>query len=180
VGQLVLAAAEESTSDWSGPVILTLCISVLALLVSITAIAWQVISWRRSGARLRVVTKQGIVGSPPDGRWFISVDISNTGRLATEISRVGFQLSRADERQQIVDFQDVLGMPITLPRSLAPGASTSVMYDPARLLDTLRGHGLTGKWARPYADTGHGRTLGRRRKDLGSITERLTRANREM
>ena len=70
-------------------------------------------------------------------------------------------------------------MPITLPRSLAPGASTSVMYDPARLLNTLRSEGLTGKRARPYVETGHGRALGHRR-DLGSMAERLTRANREM
>ena len=40
------------TSSWTGPVILTLCLSLLALLVSITAFVWQVISLRISGARV--------------------------------------------------------------------------------------------------------------------------------
>lgn len=167
-----------TASVWSGPQVLTLCLSVLALMLSITALAWQVISWRRSGPRLRVVTTQGIVGSPPNGCWFIAVEISNTGRLATEISQVGFQLSRGEKRRHIVDLEDVLGIPIELPRTLAPGASTSVMYAPQRLLEALRDQGLHGKKAHPFASTGTGRTLGRHRRDIGSMAEELARANR--
>ncbi|RIS78132.1 hypothetical protein [Mycobacteroides abscessus] len=161
------------TSPWTGPVILTLCLSVLALLVSVTALVWQVISWRRSGARLHVATKWGIAGSPPGGRWFISIEARNTGRLATEINQVGFQMSKAEERRQILDFEDVLGMPIQLPRTLAAGGTTSVMYAADRLLATLHNEGLTAKDARPFVDTGAGRTLGRRKQDLQEMARKL-------
>lgn len=161
------------TSPWTGPVILTLCLSVLALLVSVTALVWQVISWRRSGARLRVATKWGIAGVPPAARWFISIEACNIGRLATEINQIGFQMSKSEERQQIVDFEDVLGMPIQLPRTLAAGGTTSVMYAADRLLTTLNHEGLTGKDARPYVDTGAGRTFGRRKQDLREMARKL-------
>lgn len=157
------------TTPWTGPAILTLCLSVLALLVSVTALGWQVISWRRSGARLHVATKWGNAG----GRWFISIEARNTGRLATEIGQVGFQLSSAEKRRQVVDFEDVLGMPIQLPRTLAPGGTTSVMYAADRLLATLHKEGLTGRGSRPYVDTGAGRTLGRRKRDLHEMALKL-------
>lgn len=161
------------TSPWTGPVIFTLCLSVLAVLVSVTALGWQMVSWRRSGARLHVATKWGIAGVPPAARWFISVEARNTGRLATEIDQVGFQMSKAEERRQIVDFEDVLGMPIQLPRTLAAGGTTSVMYAADRLLATLHNERLTGKGARPYVDTGAGRTLGRHKQDLREMVRKL-------
>jgi hypothetical protein len=141
--------------------------------VSITVLVWQVISWRRSGARLHVATKWGIAGVPPTARWFISIEARNTGRLATEINQVGFQMAQAEERRQIVDFEDVLGMPIQLPRTLAAGGTTSVMYAADRLLATLHNEGLTGKDARPYVDTGAGRTFGRRKQDLCEMARKL-------
>lgn len=122
------------------------------------------ISWHRSGAQLRVVSKWGVAGSPPNLRWFISIEVSNTGRLATEITQVGFHLPRKESRQQIVDFEDVLGMPIAFPRTLAPGA-TSVMYAADRLLAVLTEERLTGKRARPCADTASGRVYGRPRRN---------------
>jgi hypothetical protein len=162
------------TSPWTWPVILTLCFSAVALVLSVVSFGWQVISWRRSGAQMRVVTKWGIAGTPSDGVWFLAVDATNTGRLATEINQIGFQLSRRDKRHTIVLFQDALGRPITLPIPLAPGASTSVMYRPGDLLEVLRREGLTGKRARPFAATGHGRTTGPR-KDLRAMAEELNR-----
>lgn len=162
------------TSPWTGPVILTLCFSAVALVLSVVSFGWQVISWRRSGAQMRVVTKWGIAGSPPDGVWFLAVEATNTGRLATEVNQIGFQLSRREKRQTIVLFQDAIGRPITLPIQLPPGASTSVMYRPSDLLEVLRREGLAGKRARPFAATGHGHTLGPR-KNLRSMAAELNR-----
>ncbi len=72
----------------------------------------------------------------------------NAGRLATEIDQVGFQMSKAEERRQIVGFKDVLGMPIQLPRTLGAGGTTSVMYAADRVLAMLHSERLTGKDAR--------------------------------
>jgi len=44
------------------PVILTLCISLLALAVAGISLRWQIISWRRSGPRVSVKTVSGIGG----------------------------------------------------------------------------------------------------------------------
>lgn len=40
---------------------------------------------------------------------FVSIEINNGGRLATEISQMAFQLSRLDDRKQVLMFRDVLG-----------------------------------------------------------------------
>lgn len=150
-----------SGSSWSGPAVAALTMSILALAVSVFALGWQVVSWRRSGARLKVAIRQGLAGFD-EGHWFIGVEIRNTGRLATEISNAGFQLSRKESRRQIVDLVDVMGQRITLPRTLEPGATTTIYYDAHRLLATLDNDAVDGVGARAYADTAHGRTHGRR------------------
>jgi hypothetical protein len=144
------------TSPWTGPVILTLCVSVLALVVSAVALGWQVVSWRRSGPRVRVTSKSGFAGTEP----FVSIEITNAGRLATEISQMAFQLSRLDDRKQVLMFRDVLGALVTLPMPLAAGATVSKMFAAGAVLEVLDSNEFAGTEARPYAVTGHGRTEG--------------------
>jgi hypothetical protein len=170
-GQTLVATAETTISSWTGPVVLTLCLSVLALLVSITALVWQVISWRRNGPRVRVASKWGFAGATP----FISIEITNAGRMATEVNQLGFQLSEVDDRQHIAMVRDVLRMPVTLPIPLAPGATVSKMYAASDVLEVMQNFELTGTEARPYADTGHGRTEGDQ-CDLRARAERLVAA----
>lgn len=164
------------TPIWTGPVILTLCISSAAFLLSIIALAWQVISWRRSGARLKVTTTWGVFDTPAGtGRWFLGITVRNRGRLATEIDQIGFQLPRwRQHRQLVVPTMDAMGSPIQRPIPLGPGASTSLTFDVPSTLAGLRQAGLSGKGARPFADTGHGRTRGGRR-NIGKMLEELNR-----
>jgi hypothetical protein len=141
-------------------VILTLCISSAAFLLSTISLIWQVISWRRSGARLKVTTTWGIFDTPlGTGRWFLGITVRNQGRLATEIDQIGFH---------------ALGRPLQQSIPLGAGASTSVMFDVPGTLAGLRQAGLSGKGARPFATTGHGRTRGTRR-NLGKMLETLNR-----
>lgn len=95
----------------TGPVILTLCVSILALVVSAIALGWQVVSWRRSGPRVRVTSKSGFATSEP----FVSIEITNAGRLATEIRQIAYQLSRLDDRKQVLMLRDVFGNLVTMP-----------------------------------------------------------------
>lgn len=170
---MMLSSSSTLASPWTGPVIATLCVATFALMVSLFALGWQIVSWRRSGAQLRVRTTEGFVGVPPEGRWIIGIEISNTGRLATEISQVGFEMARAESRIQIIDFEDALGMRIALPRTVAPGSVTSVLYAVDRMVVTLANEDVTGAGARPYADTAHGRTRGPR-INLGEKVHRLS------
>lgn len=144
------------TSPWTGPVILTLCFSVLALVVSAIAPGWQVISWRRSGPRVRVTSKSGFAAADP----FVSIEITNAGRLATEISQIAFQLFRLDDQNAVLMFRDVLGDLVTMPIPLGPGATVSKMFAAGAVLEVQDTNGFAGTEARPYAITGHGRTEG--------------------
>lgn len=156
------------TSVWTGPVILTLCLSVLALLISITATVWQVISWRRSGAWVTVTSTWGFAGELP----FISIEMTNSGRLATEINRIGFQLSAHDDREHVVMLRDVLGDLVTMPIPLAAGGTVSKMFAASAVLEVLDGKKYTAVEVRPYVMTGHGRVEGEQ-FDLRGRAEKL-------
>lgn len=156
------------TSPRPGPVLLPLCVSILALVVSAIALGWQVISWRRSGPRVRVTSKSGFTASEP----FVSIEIANAGRLATEISQITFQLSRLDDRKQVLMFRDVLGDLVTMPIPLPPGTTVSKMFAAGEVLEVLDTNGFAATETRPYAITGHGRTEGDQ-IDLRSRVEML-------
>ncbi|OMC42373.1 hypothetical protein A5744_15805 [Mycobacterium sp. IS-1264] len=151
--------------------ILTLCISSLALAVSIGVLIWQIISWRRSGPRLRVVRIQGI-GGTARGVWFIGVQAENSGRLGTQVQTFGFQLPNGDTIQAGEDF---LGQAIQLPMDLPPGGKASVTYNIAGIRRALDQSGHDGRGARPFVTTGHGRFAGKP-INLGDEIDLLLRA----
>lgn len=66
-------------------------------------------------------SRAGIADTVP----FVSIEITNAGRMASEVNHPGFQLLARDDRQHIVMFRDVLGMLVTVPLSLPPGATVS-------------------------------------------------------
>ena len=141
------------------------------MLVSVTALVWQVISWRRSGPRVRVTSKSGFAGTEP----FVSIDVTNAGRLATEISQIGFQLSAQDAKDHVVMFRDVLGDLVTMPIPLPPGATVSRMFAADAVLNILDGNAYGAAEVRPYAVTGHSRVEGTR-FDLRASATRLVAA----
>ena len=140
---------------WTWPVILTLCISLLALAIAGISLTWQIISWRHSGPRVSVKTTQGVGGDPPV--WFVGVEATNSGRLGTEVQQFGFQLPNGRHLQNIYDF---LGQPIQLPMPLGPGGTASMTYRAEDIRRLLREQGISGENVRPYVSTGHGRVEG--------------------
>jgi len=161
---------------WTGPVVLTLCIAAAALLAALGSLIWQVISWRRSGAPLRVETGWGTVAtSQGTGRLVLGINVHNVGRIPTVVSQIGFQMPRWRQRRQLlVPTADVYGRPLQHPIPLGPGETTSIYLNVADTLAGLRGAGLSGRRARPFATTGHGRTYGERR-NIGEMLETLDR-----
>jgi hypothetical protein len=144
---------------WTWPVILTLCISLLALAVSGASLTWQIVSWRRSCPRVSVKTVSGIGGRP--GVRFVGVEATNSGRLGTEIEQFGFQLPNGRHIQAIHDY---LGQPVELPMPLAPGRTATMLYAAQHIWEILRQEGVSGENVRPYVaanwrpvSTGHGR-----------------------
>ena len=148
------------TPIWTPPVILSLCISGLAFVMSGVALGWQIISWRRSGPRVEVARIQGI-GATAEGMWFIGVRARNSGRLGTTAQQFGFQLPKG---QVITSLYDWLRQPIQLPMDLPPGGDASVMYSVQGVQEALAQ--LPAKTARkkvrPFVTTGHGRFEGKK------------------
>jgi hypothetical protein len=147
---------------WTWPVILTLCISLLALAVAGASLTWQIISWRRTVPRVSVKTVSGIGGRP--GVWFIGVEATNSGRLGIEIEQFGFQLPNGRHIQAIHDF---LGQPVELPMPLAPRSTATMRYAAQHIWEIFRQEGVSGENVRPYVtanwrpvSTGHGRFEG--------------------
>ena len=60
----------------------------LALAVSLSTLMWQVVSWRRSGARVRVWCEALCFGDEA----YVEVHILNTGRFATTVKEAGYRL----------------------------------------------------------------------------------------
>jgi hypothetical protein len=107
------------------------------------------------------------------GRWFIGISVENEGRLATQISQLGWQMPRwRQHRQLLVPTFDVFGRQLQQPIPVGPGESTSIQLDVTDMLTGLRQAGLSGKGARPFATTGHGRTYGKRR-NIGKMLETI-------
>jgi hypothetical protein len=116
---------QPPASAWTEPVILTLCISVAALVVSILVFSWQVASWWLSGSRLKVELILGYLGADgssvryPTGRptrkapaWsknfrrhtsdlgieFAEVRVTNIGRTPVSVEEISFDLGRCSWR----------------------------------------------------------------------------------
>ncbi|MEE2852230.1 MAG: hypothetical protein VX424_06200 [Actinomycetota bacterium] len=137
--------------------ILTLCISGLAFVLSVISVVWQVVSWRRSGPRIKVKRIHGI-GGPPQGVWLIGVQAENSGRLGTQVQQFGFQLP---DGQFITALEDFLGMPIQLPMELPAGGVVAARYNALHIRNALAGRRF-GKRVRPFVETGHGRYIGKK------------------
>jgi hypothetical protein len=137
---------------WKGPVILTLCVSLLAPAVAGASRTWQIISWQRSGPRVSVKATSGI-GGMPSGVWFVGVQATNSGRLGTEIEQFGFQLPNGRHIQNIYDF---LGRPVQLPMPLGPGREATMTYAAQHIREILRGEGISGRTSGPTSRQGMG------------------------
>jgi hypothetical protein len=137
---------------WSWPVITSLCTSVLALLVALGALVWQITSWRRSGPRVSV---KAVSAATPEGKCIV-IQATNAGRLATEVSGCGFDLPSG---RHIVNPIGAFG-PHAVPATLAPGGSVSFYFHPEGLRQPLTGEGISGEGVRPYVETGHGHVNG--------------------
>ena len=151
---------------WTGPVILTLALSVLPLLMSGLSLGWQMVSWRRSGPRVKVKNINGVGGIPVVH--VVGIQATNEGRLGTEVTGFGFLLTN---EQTIQAIEDAFGFPIQLPQPLNPGGQATIYYSIEGLHRGMQQAGSGAADARPYVVTGHGRIFGPK-MDLGDWVDR--------
>jgi hypothetical protein len=134
-------------------IVASLVLSVVAVTLATLSLGWNIYSWHRAGARLKVTASSLMTYGPPMGQQtFIAIEVVNNGRLATQVQMVGFELPTGE----ILIAPQAAIPGVSLPHGLDPGAS--FVYPMSA--EDLKGHvsrtGLTTQDIRPYATCGHG------------------------
>lgn len=148
-------------AEWAGPEVGALVAAIIALTLSASSIGWQVVSWFRSGARLRVrVEVAARLGLPRHaGRWLLAIRAANAGRGNTVISEVGFRLPTGETLiAQQSDHEDN----VSLPKTIEPGGILLYKIPGGRVSREVLDLVVTEPTElKPYVLTGHGRELGK-------------------
>jgi hypothetical protein len=152
---------------WTWPVVLSTALASVALVVAIGTLAWQIVSWRRSGPRVKVTARPAVTA---DGGRLIVIEAVNSGRLGTEIQGCGFDLPSGT---QIVCPYNFWGRVLQWPKGLGPGSTVDFHFKPRDVLEPLIGERVTGDGTRAYVRTGHGRVRGKP-FHLGEMIKALT------
>lgn len=129
--------------------------SGVAIVMSVIALVWQVISWRRSGPGVSVAARAGAAGT---GESVVVIEAKNSGRLATEIQGCGFDLPSG---RQIVRLVDFFGQPLQLPAQLAAGGEVNFHLHAPDVAIPLAAERVTSEGVRAFVRTGHGRINGK-------------------
>jgi hypothetical protein len=79
------AAREGSNMDLTARIL-----SILALVVSLSALLWQFVSWRLSGPRVRADSLSGIALGQPDHPEVLVLIVNSRGRLPITVQQWGF------------------------------------------------------------------------------------------
>lgn len=115
-------------------------------MLSVVSLGWQIVSWRRSGPRIKVERIQGRGVGHLDPTWFIGVKADNSGRLQTQVQQFGFQLLDGESISPTGNYH---GNPIRV-MDLPPGGTASLEYDAQEIRDALAGRRLR-KWPHIFA-----------------------------
>ena len=72
---------------------MTLAVAIAGLVVAVSSLVWQAVSWSYTGARVRVRVSNGITAYGPEPVVVAIVEANNLGRSAVEITGWGLVLS---------------------------------------------------------------------------------------
>ena len=138
-----------------------LIVSIVALVLSIGSLSWQVWSWRRSGPVVRV-TVSNIVPTyqgQGTGDWHTAVTATNTGRAATTVTTWAFELPNGHNSFTIYP------VPISapLPFRLEAHASASWYVPTQELMTMCAENHVDHKELRAWVEVGTGKVYADKR-----------------
>lgn len=119
--------------------VLTLVIALLALLLSVASLVWQMLSWRYTGSFVKVDNHAKFVvlpSGPPHG-YLVSVTARNVGRAAVTVTGMAFKLKTGESLMSLLP--EYWQGPAT-PHRLEAGDEVRWYAQHEKLLD-----GITGK-----------------------------------
>jgi hypothetical protein len=134
--------------------IITLVIAVVGLVLSIVALAWQIMSWRLTGSVVRVVVSHGLgVG----GSWpqLVAIEAMNVGRTPVSVHGWGFRLPDGRTLWPAVGHRGSWAGP-AVPLTLDPGHSASWQVDAKSIRATLMDEALPNAELRGFVNLGTG------------------------
>ncbi|QGU01632.1 hypothetical protein CKALI_03755 [Corynebacterium kalinowskii] len=141
--------AVEQGTNWS------LWISIFALLVAGLSLLWNIISWRNSGARLKVRLSAGFISDRNDSVDAVGVIIENAGRLTTTINVLKFPYRQAGIKKFIHFDSSSFMYGCELPQSLAPGERVTYLLKDEVLIETLKRCNVNARQLSLVVSTGH-------------------------
>jgi hypothetical protein len=134
-----------------------LATAIVALVLSVASLSWQVVSWSRAGPKVVVQATPGITIGSLGNENFIAIIVTNEGRAAATIGSVGFMTPTG---QQLVSMGSYI-IPVELAKRLEPGGDQfQYWYDPKRLQDQCQNNGHKVGGLIPFACQGTRKIVG--------------------
>lgn len=118
---------------------LTTVVAALALLLSLASLSLQAYTWRAAGPVVSVTVRGAVIGTEQP-TLATSVEVTNRGRAAVQVSGVVFEEAVRRPTQQLVVFRQ-LPFSKLLPFDLAAQSSESCLYAASAVGDLARQHG---------------------------------------
>ncbi len=136
-------------------------VSYLGAATGILSLLWQIVSWRRSGSRVRVASKHALPILPrgPDS-WYLTVEARNAGRLAVTVDSWGFSMGR--RRGNIVPLRHEPWFD-RVPLRLEPGASATFGMPADEVRRLAQEQGVSLAQLKPWVSLGDGSRVVSRR-----------------
>lgn len=156
---------ELPSTGWSSVTVMTLIVSVLAIILSAVALGWQVYSWKHNGPKTKISADSGIAFGPLGDFEILSFSVSNKGRASTQISSVDFLRS---DGGGIVALFPTAFMQGSFPIDLKPGQQESLLVRLDEVARICAENRIDPAILEPRARSGHGDVTGK-------STDRLVR-----
>ena len=136
-------------------------LSVVAIVMSSITLTWQIVSWRRTGAVVKVTAKLGFV--PGLDGMFVVIEASNSGRTAVTVTGYGLRHPNNHDLIQL----DRVPLSAELPHRLEPGAEASWLMPMENVKATCAERGIRHQDLVGWVRLGSGGTVMAKRRGVG-------------
>lgn len=149
-------------------VIAGLILGIIGAVTGAAALAWQVITWRQSGAVVAVTACQAFpVSGDHAGEQLVNVSARNSGRSPVTVNGWGL---RVPDGEAMVSFNPVQGSS-PLPLRLEPGADGNWFLPTHEVARFCAGRGVRQQDMIAFVDLADGRTIRAKERGIGMAYE---------
>jgi hypothetical protein len=141
-----------------------LVLGIVGAVTGLGSLAWQVITWRQGGRRVKVTATQALpVFGSGASDWYMNVTASNVGRSPVTVR--GWGLRMPDGKTMIMPSN--LSWSASLPHRLEPGADASWYMPTTEVHKFCAEHGIRHQDMTAFVNLADGRTINARERGIG-------------